>query len=278
MTKKTVIRVVCFAVMGLLFAAVLAGNIVASHFSDLITEYFHGAGISYEGEAVENALQYSDQLCREMTEEGIVLLENKETDGKAALPLTEDEAKNINVFGWAGSDGGWIFGSDGSANSNSGTSRAKVKMLTDALSESGINYNTEIMDMYTAFRDKRAGVRALGCDPDFYMLIEPGTGASDIEDAYSAVGENGKTILQNAKEFSNVAIVVLGRMGGEGTDLPFKQYLNTTGKYNVGDGMPTDETRTYLDISKYEEDLLDMVTANFGKVIVLINILVHHRN
>ena len=99
MTKKTVIRVVCFAVMGLLFAAVLAGNIVASHFSDLITEYFHGAGISYEGEAVENALQYSDQLCREMTEEGIVLLENKETDGKAALPLTEDEAKNINVFG-----------------------------------------------------------------------------------------------------------------------------------------------------------------------------------
>ena len=76
MTKKTVIRVVCFAVMGLLFAAVLAGNIVASHFSDLITEYFHGAGISYEGEAVANALKYSDQLCREMTEEGIVLLEN----------------------------------------------------------------------------------------------------------------------------------------------------------------------------------------------------------
>ncbi len=271
MTKKTVIRVVCFAVMGLLFAAVLAGNIVASHFSDLITEYFHGAGISYEGEAVANALKYSDQLCREMTEEGIVLLENKETDGKAALPLTEDEAKNINVFGWAGSDGGWIFGSDGSANSNSGTSRAKVKMLTDALSESGINYNTEIMDMYTAFRDKRAGVRALNGDPDFYMLIEPGTGASDTEDAYSAVGANGKTILQNAKEFSNVAIVVLGRMGGEGTDLPFKQYLNTTGKYSVGSGMPTDETRTYLDISKYEEDLLDMVTANFGKVIVLIN-------
>ena len=263
--KKTVVRAICFTVMGLIFAAVLAGNIVAAHFSDLITEVFHGAGISYEGENVEQALEFSDQLCQDMTEEGIILLENKETDGKAALPLTEDEAKKVNVFGWGASDGGWIFGSDGSANSNSGTSRAKVKMLTDALENAEIQYNTELMDMYTAFRDKRAGVRALTENMKFYMLIEPG------REAYDEIGENDKTILENAKDFSDVAIVVLGRMGGEGTDLPFMQYLNTTGKYSVNDNMPTDTSRTYLDISTYEEDLLEMVTENFGKVIVLIN-------
>ena len=37
MTKKKIVRVICFSVMGLVFAAVLAGNIVASYFSDLIT-------------------------------------------------------------------------------------------------------------------------------------------------------------------------------------------------------------------------------------------------
>lgn len=265
MAKKTIVRAICIAVMALIFAAVLAGNIVASHFSDLITEYFHGAGISYEGEAVENALAFSDQLCQEITEEGVILLKNNKKDDVPALPLTEDEMEKINIFGWGASDGGWIFGSDGSANSNSGTSRAKVKMLTDAFENAGIQYNTEIMDMYTAFRDQRAGVRALTGNMKFYMLIEPSV------EAYNATGENGKTLLQNAKEFSDTALVVLGRMGGEGTDLPFCQYRNTTGKYTVNDNMPTDYDRTYLDISRDEEALLEMITANFDKVIVLIN-------
>ncbi len=263
--KKIIVRAVCFSVMGLIFAAVLAGNIVASHFSDLITEYFHGAGISYEGERVEEALEASDKLCQEITEEGVILLKNNEKDGVPTLPLTENEIKKINIFGWSASDGGWIFGSDGSANSNSGTSRAKVKMLSDAFENAHIKYNTEIMDMYTAFRDKRAGVRALDGNMKFYMLIEPSV------ESYNQVGENGKTLLQNAKEFSDTALVVLGRMGGEGTDLPFVQYRNTTGKYTVNDNMPTDTSRTYLDISVDEEALLDMVTANFDKVIVLIN-------
>ena len=132
MAKKTIVRAICITVMALIFAAVLAGNIVASHFSDLITEYFHGAGISYEGEEVENALAFSDQLCQEITEEGVILLKNNKKDDVPTLPLTESEMEKINIFGWSASDGGWIFGSDGSANSNSGTSRAKVKMLTDA--------------------------------------------------------------------------------------------------------------------------------------------------
>lgn len=265
MAKKTIVRAICITVMALIFAAVLAGNIVASYFSDLITEYFHGAGISYEGEEVENALAFSDQLCQEITEEGVILLKNNKKDDVPTLPLTESEMEKINIFGWSASDGGWIFGSDGSANSNSGTSRAKVKMLTDAFENAGVSYNTEIMDMYTAFRDKRAGVRALTGNMKFYMLIEPSV------ESYNQVGENGKTLLENAKEFSDTALVVLGRMGGEGTDLPFVQYRNTTGKYTVDDNMPTDTSRTYLDISVDEEALLDMVTANFDKVIVLIN-------
>ena len=214
---------------------------------------------------MEEALEFSDNLCREMTEEGIILLKNDKKDGVPALPLAEEEIAKINIFGWGASDAGWIFGSDGSANSNSGTSRAKVKMLTDAFENANIEYNTEIMEMYKEFRNERAGVRALEENMKFYMLIEPGV------DAYNAEGENGKTILQNAKEFSDTALVVLGRMGGEGTDLPVIQYLNTTGKYSVNDNMPTDDSRTYLDISQTEEELLDMVTANFEKVIVLVN-------
>ena len=93
----------------------------------------------------------------------------------------------------------------------------------------------------------------------FYMLIEPAVSA------YSAAGENGKSILENAKEYSDTALVVLGRMGGEGTDLPFIQYKNTTGKYGINSNdMPTDTSRHYLQTSTEEDELLEMVmTAGF---------------
>lgn len=263
MNKKVLTRIICFVSMGLILAALLVGNVVASTFSTVITEFFHGSGVDTNTEEAKNAFAFSDELCKTITEEGIVLLKNENN----ALPLGEDEAKKVNVFGWGASDGGWIYGSDGSANSNSGTSRQKVHKLSKALTDAGMEYNTELMDMYTAFRDHRAGERALTEKMRFYMLIEP-----DVrEGAYDAIGEGGKTILENAKNFSDTAIVVLGRMGGEGTDLPFIQYRNTTGKYTINDAMPEDNTRTYLDISQDEEALLGMVTENFEKVVVLVN-------
>ena len=256
--KKTI----CFAAMALIFAIVLACNVVCAVYFDVISGWFHGSGISYDNEKTQEALALSDALCRDIVEEGVVLLKNENN----ALPLAAEEAAKVNIFGWSGSKGGWIFGSDGSVNSNSGSSKQKVKTLVDVFDEEGIAYNTELTDMYANFRAKRADGRALSGRMQFYMLIEPALSA------YGAAGEGGGTLLENAKAYSDTALVVLGRMGGEGTDLPFKQYKNTTGKYSINsDDMPTDETRTYLDTSTEEDALIDMVAANFGKVVVIVN-------
>ena len=62
-------------------------------------------------------------------------------------------------------------------------------------------------------------------------------------------------------------------MGGEGTDLPFKQIKNDTGTKNYAgaNDCVVDNTRTYLDISTEEEDMLKMVRENFEKVVVIVN-------
>ena len=72
------------------------------------------------------------------------------------------------------------------------------------------------------------------------------------------------TLLQNAKAFSDVAIVTISRVGGEGGDLPQDMYAAGYSK--------TDDGRHYLELTQDEEDLLALVKAQgFGKVIVLVN-------
>ena len=146
---------------------------------------------SFQSEEMQSALAANDDLVREMEAEGIVLLRNEEVDGKPALPLTEEELAKVNVFGWGGSDGGWVNGSDGSVNASGGQNKARSQKLTKALTEAGIEYNTELMDMYTNYRNMRTTFRGLH-DPtkntsnNFFMFVEPG------EEYYNATGENGK--------------------------------------------------------------------------------------
>ena len=73
--------------------------------------------------------------------------------------------------------------------------------------------------------------------------------------------------MQNAKDYSDTAIVVIGRPTGESNDNPQKQY-----KINKKDGeVVVDDTRTSLDLSTEEEALLTYAGANFEHVIVVLN-------
>lgn len=271
--KKKIVPIVC---MGLIFSIVLAGNIVAGYFGDMITTYFYGSGVEFEGnETFNEAIAESKELNKQISEEGIVMVRNENN----ALPLQENETKKINVFGWSSTPGGWICGSDGSAASNSGASRLKVKNIIDVLNDSeiGMETNAELTQMYTEFCSSRVRtsstapdtdlLRALKLKETYYMLHEPSL------EYYNKKGDNGKTILENAKDFSDVALVVISRLGGEGIDLPFKQIKNDTGKKNYAEATNCviDNSRTYLDISTEEEALLQMCKNNFKKVIVIVN-------
>lgn len=270
--KKLIIKIICFVIMAALFAAIITADVFANRYFDLITEYLHGSGMSgaFESEEVQQALSENDELVQEMEAEGIILLRNESKDGKPTLPLSDEEISKVNVFGWAGSDGGWVNGSDGSVNASGGQNKARSQKLTKALTEANIQYNKELMDMYSNFRDMRTTFRGLH-DPtksstnNFFMFIEP------TEDYYNATGENGNTILENAADFSKISLAVISRLGGESCDLPFYQPKNTTGKLDDTKPLPVDNERTYLELTTEEESMLRLARGISDKLIVIIN-------
>lgn len=99
--------------------------------------------------------------------------------------------------------------------------------------------------------------------------------------------------MAGAKEFSDTAVVVISRSGGEGADLPMDMNALIKGTYgddarassvapdaysyfngvyeNNGSTDDFDEGEHYLELSHPEEDMIDTVCSNFDNVIVVIN-------
>ncbi len=75
-----------------------------------------------------------------------------------------------------------------------------------------------------------------------------------------------QSMLDNAKSFSDTAIVVIGRLAGE-SNLPPSKYKRT----EKGGDIVVDDTRTMLELTTEEENLLNYVGANYAHVVVLIN-------
>ena len=171
--------------------------------------------------------------------EGTVLLKNE--DG--SLPLKKNSA--INVFGWAGTDP--LYGGSGAGALND--LYEKVSLI-QGLSNAGFKVNEDLQKFYQKY-DKQRG--EYGKD---WTLPEP------------AVDTYDDSMLDNAEEFSDTAMVVLARMGGEGADLPSDM---SQAKYseNSKDYKDFSAGESYLHLSKTESDLLDMVCGRFGNVIVV---------
>ena len=195
-------------------------------------------------------METGEKVAEQIAAEGAVLLKN---DG--ALPLASDVTK-VNVFGWGSTQ--WL-----GSGSGSGRVVSTDTGLLDALEAAGIDYNSELTDMYKAFQPERPyasnQVGTLNSWPEqSCRLYEPDINDTDY---YTT------TMLENAKAFSDTAIVVFNRFAGESNDCPQVQYKQTT---KDGD-IIVDESRTYLDLSTEEEDLLTYVGENYENVIVLLN-------
>ena len=106
--------------MGLIVILMMAIIILCSIFSNSISVYLYGVGSSISAET----LAAGAELCEDIGREGTVLLKNQETDGKAALPLSENEIKKVNVFGWAAYD--WMTSTFGSGFSNTELEKLKL--------------------------------------------------------------------------------------------------------------------------------------------------------
>ena len=187
---------------------------------------------------VEQAADQSRAMAQELVQEGAVLLK----DQNNALPLAEGTA--VNLFGYGSVDP--IYGGSGSGASDTSSNIDLVTGLTNA----GFTVNQELVDFY-----KKSGVS---------RAAQKGFEGSNFTPAEVPAAQYTDTLLQNAKAFSDVAIVTISRVGGEGGDLPQDMYAAGYSK--------TDDGRHYLELTQDEEDLLALIKAQgFGKVIVLIN-------
>ena len=183
-------------------------------------------------------------LCTDIAEEGIVLLKNEGN----TLPVAS--GSNLNVFGWASTNP--CYGGTGSG---SLSDAYETVSLLQGLEDAGFKLNTELSDFYTAYRADR---------PEVGMFAQDWTLPEPTADSYT------DEMMNNAKEFSDTAMVVITRVGGEGADLPtdVSQVTYTDNSTEYKDFEPGEH---YLQLDKTEKDMLDLVCNNFENVIVVYN-------
>lgn len=197
-------------------------------------------------------------LCEQIADEGIVLLKNE----NGRLPL--EEGTKLNVFGWASTNP--VYGGTGSG----GLSDAYPTVsLLEGLENAGFEVNGELVDFYKNFRETRPTVGMWGQE---WTIPEP-----TIEE-YDEAG-----IFESAKEYSDTAVVVISRSGGEGADLPTSLDPEVEDTFEAGDAFGAsglrisdqkddlDASKHFLELTNREQAMLDRVAADYEDIIVVVN-------
>lgn len=246
-TKKLVVTIVSFVLIGIICIAMIVGDVVCGMYKNIITQFVCGFGLDENSEQTVAARESGNALAAEVEAEGAVLLKNN-----GGLPLKN---YNVNVFGFGGSDDGFIPQGTGSG---TGSRNDLVKFL-GGLSEVGITYNEELAQAYDDLgwtRIKKSGgnyvIEAIGENEykDIYGVYEA------PESFYT------DSLMENAKAFSDTAIIVISRLLGEGNDYSHMQY--------VAEG-ENDPTRKQQSLSAREEYMIKTVCDNFDNVVVVLN-------
>lgn len=213
---------------------------------------FPQSAIAYATDAVSGALgtnatasgaQASATIC----DEGLTLLKNTaDATGKTALPLDANHLK-LNIFGVGGCDNGWLYQGNGSG---AGCQSNQVS-LYKAFRQNGFEINERLAADYNKCGiSNRVPVTE---DPKLNYQIH------EVDPTFVT------NRLQSAHDFSDQALVVFSRYGGEGNDLPKFQYKN------IGGVESYDGSRIYSQLSAEEEQMLASICSKFSNVYVLFN-------
>lgn len=253
--KKKLVRSSALVALGL--AVIIVVNTIC--FGPMFTMINLAMG---GGSITEESMAEAYEVNTELVSEGVTLLENN-----GALPLAS--GANVNVFGWASTAP--VYGGVGSGALND---QYAVTDLITGLKNAGLNVNQDLVDFYEAYQAERPSVGMWAQD---WTLPEPNVNAYTDE------------LMASAKEFSDTALVVISRPGGENADMPTdmaavvdgtwkerdaltgNSYFNGVYDDTLNEGNDWDAGDHYLQLSNREEEMLQMVCDNFDKVIVLIN-------
>lgn len=187
----------------------------------------------------------ANELAKEVQSEAITMLKNDDSN----LPLSN---KKVNVFGWGSTNP--VYGGSGSG---SMSDQYDTVSLLDGMKEAGLETNADLSKLYTGYRADR---------PVVAMWAQDWTLPEVPADQYS------DSLISDAKSFSDEAVVVITRVGGEGADLPTNMKAETiTYENNSKDYDDFQDGEHFLQLSKTEHDMIDLVTKNFDKVTLVYN-------
>ena len=196
-------------------------------------------------EISDDTVAAGTEFVTEVQREGITMLKN---DG-GNLPMDADA---VNVFGWASTNP--VYGGVGSG---ALTDAYPTVSLLDGLENAGIQTNEDLSKLYTDYRTDRPTVSIQ--EQDWTLPEVP-------------VAQYDQSLIDDAKTFSDQAIVVIARVGGEGADLPTNMKVgNIVYNENSTEYADYEDGEHYLQLSQTEQDLIDLVTSNFDDVTLVYN-------
>ena len=215
---KAVIAVVCIVVL-------VVGNWAVSAYSANIDAVF----TKTEGTEADTDEEDWLQLVTDIADEGMTLLQNNGD----VLPLAE--GTKVNLLGYYSYNP--IYSGSGSGS----VSASDAISIQASLEDAGFEINPAVLDagIYTV---EETSDNSIGFSTTSFTVDEASI------DSYT-----GDASFESMAEYSEVAIITLGRSGGEGADLT---------SYEGDD---------YLDLQENEADLLEAACETFDTVILLLN-------
>lgn len=253
--NKTVWSVLT-GVLAFLFALLMVGTFFAVSYASMINKEL---GVSssivvkdensnedtnyYKSKFANNdeLTKWQVELCEQIQGEGSVLVENN-----GALPA--DKGTSVTCFGRSSAD--IIYGGTGSGQVDTANAATMKKALIDA----GFKVNEAMLDWYSG---KVADLKTAKTDRSvagMWTEYEDVGAATRIAEIPVSEVEASGVSLEGYKE---MAIVTIGRSGGEGADLAANEFT---------DGVH------YFELQQVEKELLKYVAGlGFGKIVVLIN-------
>lgn len=180
----------------------------------------------------EETTAKSIEIAEQIESEGIVLLKNEDN----VLPL---KTKKVNVFGAASC----AIAFAGAAGSGAVRSSDAVDFY-DALTNAGIEYNKDLYNTYAMHTGTRFD---LGIISYVITVLKQFFGGGQSE---MPINKISSSLMEKAAEYSQTAIIVIGRVGTEMKDLSIET----------------------LNLTDDEKEMIDKVCSEFSDVIVVFNI------
>ena len=256
------------AIAWLVVVVICANMMVQGPLKSILTNVTSAPKAEFSEDMVAN----SRQVITEVGEDGITLVKNN-----GLLPLKDTPA--LNVFGWASCYP--VYSGTGSA--SAGDAGPAVSILA-SLRDAGFDSNADLRKLYLNYSKKYKTER-----PSITMQQQDWTLPEPTRAAYT------EKLMTDAVAYSDTAVIVIGRSGGENADLPADMNAVIHGTYNIANsGVIESKYATnygytggvytnngdyddfapgehYLELSQTERDMVDLVCNTFKKVIVVVN-------